>query len=298
MMQNPHLGAIPDRAANAAPGPGANNPALPANRNIPDIVGPRGGWYPRWWLLSAFLSSIVVMLLILLWNVMLCRQTGGVQPPVCNYTRLPSVVQVPAIWIIFLGFWLLTLSIGIKQVELPASKRSSFGNVLRSFSQFGPVRALLIVQGCIALLLIIVMWWRDQSTPLSFAFLCIIVFLAHCSFSQQLIPEDRRTGLLVYAFLALCGFFAEWIFKTNFWPPSDNAWPLLCVQGILLIVGVIAFFRRSRAATQRTAQDQLNINIDRQAGPLAVLRRVWPLSRIWPPRPIGAPGNAGNQDNH
>jgi len=312
-MQNPQLHTMPNRRRNQRQNQAATPPPPPtqpdaddataqpaAGRNIPDIIGPRGGWYPRWWIISAFFSSIVITIVILLWNTALCRPHGTTLPFICNYTNWPSVGQIPLIWVLFLVLWYPIFSIGMKQVEIPGTKRSRFGNIVRSFSQFGPVDSLILLQGCIALSLIIVMWWLDLSTPLSFAFLCILVFLANCSFFQRLFTEDRITFIRIYGLTALVGIIIDIFFKPNFWShvSSNSELPLFCVQIILLIVGVITFFWRPRPDAQLTAQQQRNRNINRLTGPFALLGTLWPFRYIFPPRPVGTgpQGNPGNPD--
>jgi hypothetical protein len=289
MQQDPYL--------HAAPNPVQPPPAEPlrgdgdVGRNIFNIVGERGGWYPRWWIIATFCCSMFVTIIVLLWHPLICpdQQINASQPIVCGFTQWADFWQIALIWLLMLLLWLLALIFGMGAVEIPARQRSRFGELLRAISEFGPIHILLAFQGLAALPLLLGTWWFNRSTPLSFAFLSMTVFLSHCSYFQRITPLDRRNWLIGYGVLAVALFFIEFFFKPDFRThlPSTNEWPLLVVQILLVIVAIIAIFRRPQPAPNLSAQEQLQQNVPRTTEPFYVLRSIWPFNRLFPPPPIG-----------
>ncbi len=257
--------------------------------HIPNVVGSRSGWYPRWWLLAALLFCIIMVIGMLLWTPVICPDQQH-QPLICSVTSLPYLLQVLLIWLIFFLCWFPLSIFGISLVEVPRRDYSLVGSALRSISQFSALHPMLLIQGGVALVLLDVMWWLSNSPPDSFAFLGIIVFLAHCSFFQRLDPRVRRSYFIGYGVLALIAFTAQALLRRDFfsrWPTNDE-WPLISVEVVLFIIGIVAVvleISRPRRAAQLTAQQARNANINQVASPFNVLRSMYPFSRIFPMRP-------------
>jgi hypothetical protein len=294
-MQDPLQGA-----AMPAGQPGPQQAA----QNIPQIVRGRSGWYPRWWILAAFCSTITFIVGRLLWTPILCPDPGlrVTRAFICQVSNWPEPVQaLLALLLIvglFCGFYLLAFTIGFGPVEVYRNERSVFATTLRAMSEFGPLYPLLMLYGSVALVFIFVMWWLDVLRPFTFAFLGISVFLAMCCQFHRFRPDERRSCLILAGLLTIVVFAVEIMFKPNFMSDLLRADELLllCVQAILVLVMIWLIIRRPPPDPQLTAQDATNINIDRAATPLFALGSIMPFRHIFAPRPV-MPGqaNANNQ---
>jgi hypothetical protein len=254
----------------------------PVNRNVPNIIGNRGGWYPRWWVLSAFISSVLLLLLTLFGRFFACSATSV---GLCNVASWHPVLQVAVIWAAFVLIWLLAFIFGVGTIEVPRRDRSSAAEFFRSLSEFGPLRFLLLLYGVIALWLLVVLWFLDRTTPISFAFLSMVVFVANCSFFHGHSAVEQRRYLIGYGVIALFAFIMTALYRSQNVAES----PFLLAEGLLILSCIVAVIRRPRQA-QLTAQQLVNANINRAASPLYVLRSLWPINRFFPNRP----GNVGN----
>ena len=258
------------------------------NGHVPDIVQGRAGWYPRWWLLAALCYCIVMVILMLLWMPVICpAQQRQSLPLICQVTNAWYPVKVFLFWLVFIAFWLLFVAFGIGLVEVPQRDENPAGKVLRTMSQFSALYYMLLFQGLIAFILINVMWWLDRSPPAAFATLGVAVFLAHCSLFDRTDRRSQRGYVIGYAILTLVNLAVQMTFKRDFFtrPRPADEWPLLCVEFLLLVIGIAAIFYRPRHPQYRSAQEARDGYIDQTTQPWQVLRGIWPFSRLFPPPP-------------
>ena len=254
-----------------------------------NVTTPYRGWYPRWWLLSAFCCSIIVALGAVLWRPVMCRDETAL---LCGIVDRASFIMIIPIWLLFLGLWYGIFAFSIGPVEFTQRGSSNFGSFVRTASQFRSRRVFIVLQGLLAFVLVNVLWWLNRTTPLAFAMLTIVAFVGHCCFFHQLEVNQRRLSFILYAATSLILLMLEVTLRPNFfnhWPPGDE-WPLLLTELLLVIVGIIAIINvlRSGLATAQTATDAHNQNINNSISWWVTVRSVWPLSRLVPVRPVTA----------
>jgi hypothetical protein len=268
-MQEPLIRAVPD-------------PNQRVDRNVPSIVRSRGGWYPRWWILSAFFCSLVIMFGSLTWYLSPCSTPGNFNF-LCYFATWHPLWQVLFTWLIFLIFWAIALLLGIGAIEVPRRERSRFAVFFRSVSEFGPLHPLLLFYGFFALCGLIAMWYMGRTTPLAFATTSIVVFVANCSFFQRRSGREQRFYLILYGILGLAGIGLSIMYRR--FAPSET--PFFLVEGLLVCVGVWAIFWRPRPPRQLPAQELLEESIALTTSPLYLLCSIWPFNRFFPNRPVG-----------
>lgn len=271
-----------------APDPQVNAQGEQANANAPlNVTAPYTGWYPRWWLLAAFCCSIIISLGQLLWQPVICSNDTL---PLCSFVDRFSYLMILPMWLLFLAFWYGIFVVSVGHVEFPRRGRNTYGNFVRNISQFHSLSTLIIIQGFIAFVLLNVLWWINRTTPLAFAMLTIVAFVGHCCLFYRLAVDIRRLGFMIYGFVAVMLLVLEITLHPNFvghWPSGDE-WPLLLTEVLLLVVGVIALINtfRYRSTLAQTAIDAHNQSIDNSITWWAALRSVWPLSYLFPVRPV------------
>lgn len=272
-MQEPLLHALPDQ-----------NQGI--NRNVPNIARGKLGWYPRWWIISALLSSIVIVLIALIAPYSTCTLQGPFHF-VCDFNGWNPIFQVLCIWALFGVFWLLAVALGVRAIEVPRREheRSALAKFFRSLSQFGSLHSLLLFYGLIAIGLLFTMWWMQKTTFLAFSFASIVAFVANCSFFQRISRRQRRVYLMLYGLQGIVGLFMIGIFH-RFNAPEM---PFLLLEGLLVLVGIIALFRPVPLEDTLTAQEILEESIRQSMAPSYTLRNMWPFNRFFSNRPLGAP---------
>lgn len=297
-MQEPLMRATPQPANQNAMLPNAPNQRVDRNVLNLYLLRARGGWYPRWWLLSALFCSVIIGAGMLLWSPVICPIGPHLtRAPICVLPTWPFPIQVALIWLLFgiLGFAAFVLGVG--PIEVPRLQRHRIAIIFMSISQFGPLRWLLFIQGGIALLLILIMWVFDHSPPVAFGILSIVVFLANSALLYHRSPDERRLYLIGYGVLALSSIILEIVLKryiTDWTLPPPDEQPLLFTELVLIGVAIRAFFWRPQPNIQLTAQEALEQNIAGSSSPLYVLRSMWPFNRILPNRPLNNPVRPGN----
>lgn len=264
-MQQPLLRATP-------------NPNQEVNRDGPNVVRHRGGWYPRWWIISAFFCSTLIIFTILFGRFLPCFTTNAY---LCHVDTWYPVLQVLLIWSIFIIFWWLALLFGLGPIEVPGRERSQIARFFRSVSEFGPLHLLLMIYGSVALCGLAAMWLLDRTTPLAFAVASIVVFVANCSLFQQSTGRERRRYLIGYGVLALIALVLTLLYRLQ----SEAETPFILAELLFIGIGIRAIFWRPRPARQLTAQEELDENIAQAASPLYILRSAWPFNRFFPNRP-------------
>lgn len=252
-------------------------PNPPINRDVPNIVGNRGGLYPRWWILSAFITSILAVLLLLLGPHIACSATGNL----CHFASWHPVIQVLVIWLAFILIWLLALIFGIGSIEVPRRERSRAAEFISSASEFGPLHLLLLIFGGLALCGLIAMWILDSTTGLAFAFCSIVVYVANASLFFRRTGYQQRNSLIGYGILGLLGLVLTLLYRLQ--DPREQ--PFYLAEALLIIAGIWAIFWRPRPA-QETAQEQWDANLAQTTSPLYILRSFWPFNRLFPNRPL------------
>lgn len=253
-------------------------PNPPINRDVPNIVGNRSGLYPRWWILSAFVTSILAILLLLLGPHIACSATGNL----CHFTTWHPIIQVLVIWAAVILIWFLALIFGIGSIEVPRRERSRPAEFISSFSEFGPLHPLLLIFGALALCGLIAMWIFDSTTGLAFAFCSIVVFVANASLFFRRTGYQQRSSLIGYGILGLLGLVFTLLYRLQ----NPHEQPFYLAEAVLIIVGIWAIFWRPRPAQTLTAQEQLDANIAQATSPLNILRSFWPFNRLFPNRPF------------
>jgi hypothetical protein len=248
------------------------------NRDVPTVVGSRGGLYPRWWIVSAFITGILAILLLLVGPYVPCSATSNL----CHFTNWYSILQVLVVWAVFVLVWFLAMIFGIGSIEIPRRERSSLAEFVRSLSEFGPLHSLLLIFGTLALVSLIAMWVLDSTTPLAFAFCSIVVFVANASLFFRRPVYQRRNSLIGYGVLGLLGLTLTLIYRLQ----NIAEQPFFLAEGLLIVTGIWSIFWRPQPAQLPSAQDQLDANIAQATSPLYVLRSIWPFNRLFPNRPF------------
>jgi len=274
-MQEPLLQPVPNAGQNQAP-------------YMPNLWRSRGGCYPRWWVLATFLMAILTVVVMLLWNPVICpRQAGHLALPICAVATWPALLQILILWLLFAALWVLTYMLGLGLIEVPRRERNPVVDVVRAASEFGPLHPLLLIQGVIGLGWIIALWWLDRTPPVTFVLLSILVFVANCSFFQRIPPIVRRYYLLGYGFLSLIGLLLAFLLKHYLQtgiPEGDQ--PLLASEVLLVLLSIRAIFWHPQPEQPLTAQQALDESIAQVATPLYALRSMPGMNRLWPNRPI------------
>jgi hypothetical protein len=262
---------------------------------MPNLWRSRGGCYPRWWVLAAFLLASLSVLVILLWSPLLCpRQPARLSLPICTIAIWPVLLQILILWLLFAALGVLTFMLGVGLIEVPRRERNRVVDVVRAASEFGPLHPMLLLQGALALCGIIALWWLDRTPPVAFALLSILVFVANCSFFQRIPQIVRRYYVMGYGFLSLIGLILAFLLKHYLQtgiPEGDQ--PLLASEALLVLLGIGAIFWHPRPEQPLTAQEALDESIAQVATPLYALRSMPGMNRLWPNRPI----QADNQQN-
>lgn len=269
--------------ATTAVQPAQAQPEEPLSESLRDTIRQYAGWYPRWWLLAAFLCTLAIVAGMLTWDGLLCPsvRVNSSEALICHVPDVPYMLQILLIWLLFGLFWLLTFTFGFKPAELPTNQPGIFSQILYSCTAFGPLHPALLAQGAISLLIINIMWWHDNSPPIPFALLAISVFIAHCSLFHHSPPARQRLYLSAYGLLCLLLLLVEALFKRNFQVHLGGEWPLLTIEILLIFVGVGAIFWRTR--TTRPARHQLPATMSSSISPLTVLSSLWPFRHLFPP---------------
>ena len=249
----------------------------PPNQQMPNVVGMRGGLYPRWWILSATILSLIMIVLLLFGPFFPCSARSSF----CQISSWHPLIQVGLVWLAFIIIWLVSLIFGVGGIEVPRRERTRTAQFFRSISEFGPLRPLLIIYGAIALCALIAMWLLDRTTPLAFAVASLVVFVANASLLFRRSGRNRRAALIGYGVLGLIALILTLLYRLQ--NRADS--PFLLAEGLLIIIGIWAIFWHPRPDQQLTAQQQRNAGIARSASPLYILRSLWPINRFFPNRP-------------
>lgn len=252
-------------------------PDPPVNQNVPDVVGNRGGLYPRWWILSAFVTSILAIMVLLLGPHFPCSAAGNL----CHFTTWNPVVQVLIVWAAFILIWLLALILGVGSIEVPRREVSRPAEFVRSISEFDPLHPLLLIFGAIALCALVAMWVVDSATPFAFAFCSIVVFIANASHFFRHTGRQQRSYLIFYGVLALIALILTLLFRLQ-----SEMESYFLAEALLFGIGVWAIFWHPRPARQLTAQEQREQSNAQARRPLYILRSFWPINRFFPNRPV------------
>ncbi len=275
-------------------------PRRPINADVPDVVRTRRGWYPRWWLLSAYLCTLIVVVGALLWAFAPCNMHGSFNSLCEGHAWQPWQI-VASIWAVFLVSYFLFLIFGMGPIEMPAyapdeqkQQSDDFIRFLKAISEFGPMSTMLILYGFVVLIGIFLMWFLNGLQPAIYALATIYVFVAHCCDFHRRSAGDRVARLLVYAFFTFVLAVIVLFGMDRSWPFGDMHWIVLAtVVMVFVLCIVIAFFtrraQRSRAAelarlqpAQQTAQQQLEASLAGTITPGYIVRSFWPLSMFFP----------------
>lgn len=228
--------------------PGEQRPVAPEQPGEEHVsrTRPFRGWYPRWWLLSAFFCSCLIGLVLLL-QLNLCSGTST-DSNACQFTNWQNdwrqVAVVGVLWVVFLLIWLLTYIFGVRPVEFKRSHHP-FALFIRSISEFRAIYPLIMFYGIVAFLIILLMCYEKKVSTLVFTLCSIVLFVANSYFFYPMQPRERNRYVLGYAVLA--GAFMYLMFRLNILQPV-----LFVAEVLLLLAGlrsVVALFRRSAAPT-------------------------------------------------
>lgn len=246
------------------------------------------GWYPRWWLLAALFSALLLAAGVGLWNSLLCPTDITTNKAlICHLTDTTDFLQISLIWLLFLAFWLLSFTFGVKWIELPhpRPRTQHIQKKVQQMTAFQTVQSALVLQGIIACGMLVLLWWQNSLPAIPFALLSICAFISHCSLFYQRTTEKRRLLLILYGLVALLLLIAQIIFKHHFFEHLQEEWLLLCLEGLLIIIGTGAIFWHSptRETHQRMEIQQLQQQELHNISPLTILASLWPFSHLIPP---------------
>jgi hypothetical protein len=96
-------------------------------QRIPSPGRQRRGWYPRWWILSAFFCGFLIGLFYLIVPNSVCLKNASALP-LCqlnSWNDWRQIVAVAAVWLIFLLGWLVAYTFGLGPIEIPSPKKRS-----------------------------------------------------------------------------------------------------------------------------------------------------------------------------
>lgn len=159
----------------------------PVGSEVPGVARMYGGLYPRWPLLAAILMTpfIVIGYVIHLYYLTHSCPFGFI----CQVDLLNGMAQVGLIWLFFGVFWLCSFVFGVRLLEDPQTSDSAghtgeyhpIARFVRTLSDFGPVRWLLVALGGVALLGAGASILLGRITPIALAFAGIVVMIGICA---------------------------------------------------------------------------------------------------------------------
>lgn len=244
-MQRALPRATPPAVPPPAPPPGPPPPL--ADQITPDELNevnadpglPYRGWYPRWWLLSGIVCSILIGVLALLQPI-LCggRLSGGLLCQVNTWQDWRQGLVVALIWAIFLLGWLLSYLYGVNTIEISQGQRTPIAHFLRTISEFKTTSFLLTIYGTLALISIIVTWYFNRFQPAAYALASIAVFIASSGYMHSRKPEERRSYVLGYIVLAILSIIIL------FWIGPFQ--PTIFTSAVIVILVSLFIIRRTR----------------------------------------------------
>ncbi len=289
MSQNP-LSSAPPRAPTptpaSAPAPGQNQATNNQLLNPLDPSAPYRGWYPRWWLLSAIVCSILIALFTT-FQPFICSMKASLAPlcQINSWSDWREYLVVAVIWLVFLIGWYIGLVFGFRTIEVTKPHRNGISSVLHAISEFKTIYGLLYILGTLAFFAIVVRWYLNWYQSIVFAYCSIVVFVAVSCFMYRCDPDERRmyvsgTGI----FAIMCAVIMLWI------GPFQPV--ILTTEIIIAIVGISRLFRRPRQPAQSptlTPQQLLAMTNARAITPGAVSRALF--IAIFRPNRNRVPGN-------
>lgn len=193
----------------SAPPAVATQPLAPTQRQLqpppsPDPGKGFRGWYPRWWLLSAFLCGALIGF-VQLTQTLFCGSPAV--SPLCQFNSWTDWRQgaiVGVVWLIFILGWFAFYTFGVVPIEIQRA-RDPLTSFLRAISQYRSVYALLLVFSFFALLVIFATWLLNLFNALAFALLSLIIFVTNAHFLYRKPAEDRQRYMIAYGILAVGG---------------------------------------------------------------------------------------------
>ena len=249
-------GAIPPGQGPGSPGTPQGQTATPLGQGqiglLPDPSARYRGWYPRWWLLSAFLCYILFGGAMLLRPV-LCLGFFSTSVA-CQFSTWTDwqrqIVVVLFIWVVFLIGWLVSHILGVRYVELAQGERTAVGSAVRIISEFKIIYPPLYIYGMLAFAAIVVTWITNHFESVFFALASITIFVVNSCYLYTRQLEDRRMYMLGYAALAIAGI-AALILIGPFQPV------IFASMGVIILVSVFIFFWTRPAKSSGTAPPPL-----------------------------------------
>jgi hypothetical protein len=206
-------GGPPNQGLAGGPGTGVGTGGLPIqgqNEIPPDPSARYRGWYPRWWLLSAYCCYIFFGGAMLLRPV-LCL--GSLSTSIaCQFSTWTDwqrqMIVVAFIWVLFLIGWLISHILGVRYIELSQGERTAVGSAVRTISEFKIIYPPLYIYGIVAFVAIVVAWMTNHVQSVFFALASITVFVVNSCYLYTRQEEDRRMYMLGYVVLAIGGIVA------------------------------------------------------------------------------------------
>jgi hypothetical protein len=249
-MQQPLPPAPSSQLHNPPPATTAQPDPVPT---LPDLARPYRGWYPRWWLLSAFLCGLLIGGSELTSKFICTGQTD--QTVFCQFDTWTDpgrqTLVVLCIWLLFLTSWLLAHLLGVGTIEIYKFQRGPIASIFASISEFGPIYILTVIYGVLAFCYIVVIWYLGQYfNALAFSFASILVFVAISCFLYRQTPTERRTLVLGIGVIGICCIIMMFVFK------RIQVTILVAEITSVVVCGVI-FFRRRPLTAQPTPEEAL-----------------------------------------
>lgn len=237
----------------------------------PDPSAQYRGWYPRWWLLSAFFCYIFFGGAMLLQPVLcLGRLSASAACQFSTWTDWRQGIVVIVIWFLFLVGWVFSHILGVRYIERTQAQRTAVGSALRLISEFKIVYPPLYIYGMLAFAAIVAVWITNRFESVFFALSSITVFVVNSCYLYTRQPEDRRVYMLGYIILAIVGI-ALLIIVGPFQPIMF--WSMVAVIVVSLVV---YFWTRPSTSTTSSAVPPLT---QQNAATISVAQIVLSLVR-------------------
>ncbi|MGH2497931.1 MAG: hypothetical protein ACRDIV_24785 [Ktedonobacteraceae bacterium] len=251
-------GAMPPGQGPGSPGTAQGQTAIPLGQGqvgmLPDPSARYRGWYPRWWLLSAFFCYLLFGGAMLLRPV-LCLGFFSTSVA-CQFSTWTDwqrqIVVVLFIWAVFLIGWLVSHILGVRYVELAQGERTAVGSAVRIISEFKIIYPPLYIYGMLAFAAIVVTWITNHFESVFFALASITIFVVNSCYLYTRQLEDRRMYMLGYASLAIAGIVAL-ILIGPFQPV------IFASMGVIILVSLFIFFWTRPAKSSGTAPPPLTV---------------------------------------
>ncbi|GLV54411.1 hypothetical protein KDH_12580 [Dictyobacter sp. S3.2.2.5] len=117
--------------------------------------------------------------------------------------------------------------------------------MISSSSNYGPLSLLIAIQGIVAFLTLLVLWWVDRISSPAMLLLSLVAFVSLCLHMHTLRDEYRQQWYLYYSLLAFILLGVELLGKPGLWTHFPllpaHVWPLFLLELLAVLAFLIAY---------------------------------------------------------